>query len=595
MSTEIPRPEHPRPQFQRDDWLNLNGTWQFAMDFSDSGSQRGWPGDPSGLDREILVPFCPESRLSGVGYTDFIPCVWYARTFSVPASWSSRSVKLHFGAVDHDTDVWVNGTRVGSHEGGQSSFAFEITRALVPGENAVVVRARDDVRSGRQPAGKQSVRRDSFAAWYTRVTGIWQTVWLEAVAPTHLDAVQVLPDLGLGGFTIIPRFAGMRPGLRFRATLTAASGEQAQRERRLEAGGALFLDAPGARCWSPADPHLYDLVFEIVEEDRVVDRVTSYAGLRSIAIDGNRFRLNGEPLFLRLVLDQGMFPDGIWTAPSDEALRRDIECGIEAGFNGARLHQKVFEERAHYWADRLGYLTWAEFGDWGIDGLQFFPPAHGADVMQRGFDNHLAEWLSVVERDRNHPSIITWTPFNESQRKPGREGLHDRAVRRAVAQTRALDPTRPVHDVSGFTHVETDVFTAHEYEQEPVAFREKFSAVSPGAKEVPGAHAECAYQGQPYLVDEYGGTWWTEDAEETASWGYGQRPASKKEAIDRIEALTEVLVDHPHMAGYCYTQLTDVEQEQNGLYTADRVAKFDRARVRAIFGRDPGHEGESDE
>lgn len=587
MPVEIPRPEHPRPQFQRDAWLNLNGRWGFAFDPGDSGRERGWPEHPAALDREIVVPFCPESRLSGIGDADFHPCVWYARAFRVPPAWAGRRVKLHFGAVDFETTVWLNGRHVGSHVGGQSSFAFDVTAGMIAGENQLVVRARDDVRSGLQPAGKQSARHASFAAWYTRVTGIWQTVWLEAVEATHLAAVQILPDLARGGFASIPRVAAPRPGLRFAASVVQDGVPVVREEGPLQPGIPVFVAAPEARRWSPADPYLYDLVFELCENGRVLDRVSSYAGLRSVGIEGHRILLNGEPLFLRLVLDQGIFPDGIWTAPSDDALRRDIECGLAAGFNGARLHQKVFEERAHYWADRLGYLTWAEFGDWGIDGLQFFPPRHGPDVMQRGFDHHMAEWAQVVERDRNHPSIVAWTPFNESQRRAGREAMHDRAVRRAVERTRVLDPTRPVHDVSGFTHVETDLFTAHEYEQDVAAFREKFVAVTPDASDVPGANDVCRYAGQPYLVDEFGGTWWTDDPEERTSWGYGERPASQKEALDRIDGLTRVLRNHAHMAGYCYTQLTDVEQEKNGLFTADREPKFPLERVREIFGCKP--------
>lgn len=582
----VPRPEHPRPQLERESWLCLNGPWRFAFDFGRSGLERFLWNDPSPLDQEILVPFCPESRLSGIGHTDFIPEVWYARSFRVPDAWQGMRVRLHFGGVDYACSAWVNGLRVGYHEGGMASFCFDVTDALRPGENQLVVQACDDTRSGVQPLGKQSVRRDSFGAWYTRVTGIWQSVWLEAVAEVHLDGLQILPDLARGGFVLVPRIAGGERGLVLRATILQDGCERGSAEGPARSGAPLFIEAPGSHLWSPADPHLYDLRLELEQEGRVVDCVRSYAGLREIGIEGNRFVLNGEPLFLRLVLDQGYYPDGIWTAPDDAALRRDIELGQALGMNGARLHQKVFEERYHYWADRLGYLTWGEFGDWGIDGLQFFPPVGDASRLRQGFDAHLQEWLSVVERDRNHPSIITWTPFNETQRREGRERIHDGAIARAVALTRALDPSRPVHDASGFSHVETDVFSAHDYEQDVETFRKTFSVVTPDAREVPGSTPECPYAGQPYVVDEYGGTWWTETAEtdeEAGSWGYGKRPESVEEVLARIEGLTGVLTDHPQIAGFCYTQLTDVEQEKNGLYLDTREPKLDAARLRACF------------
>ena len=349
----------------------------------------------------------------------------------------------------------------------------------------------------------------------------------------------------------------------------------------------LVLDLPEPRLWSPSDPHLYDLVFELLRGDEVVDRVASYAGLRAFTIEGDRFLLNGEPIFLRLVLDQGFYPDGLWTAPSDGALKADIEAAQALGFNGARLHQKVFEERFHYWADRLGYLTWGEFPDWGLEGLNFFPPREDAVHQERALANHLSEWIEVVERDRNHPSIITWTPFNETNRRKGRERLYDRSVRKVVDLTRALDPTRPVHDASGWTHVDTDVYSVHDYEQDPEVFRARYAdgpVDDPPGRAVFGGEPGVAYAGQPYLLDEYGGTWWEDGAGDESGWGYGDRPKSADEALARIEALTAILLENPCMAGFCYTQLTDIEQERNGLYTDDRTLKFDAERLRAAFG-----------
>jgi len=601
---DIPRPEHPRPQFFRPHWRSLNGPWHFKCDPGDSGLQRGWPFDSRAIDDRINVPFCPESRLSGIGETDFMKVVWYCRHFDVPDAWCGQRVLLHFGAVDWSCRVWVNDVEVGQHVGGSSSFCLDITESL-GAENRVVVRAEDDVRSGLQPAGKQSVLHQSFGASYTRTTGIWQSVWLEAVAPTRIESIQILPDWTAGRFVIVPRFIGLDAPHTIRCIASSAGEPVARVQGPADNGLPIVVDLPSPRAWSPADPHLYDLRFELcrdefssdrqsletdrqsLETDRqCVDAVESYAGLRHLSVQGDRFVLNGEPVFLRLVLDQGFHPDGLWTAPSDDELRADIERAQALGFNGARLHQKVFEERFHYWADRLGYLTWGEFPDWGLEGMNFFPPRRDAIHQQRALDNHLREWCEVVERDRNHPSIIAWTPFNEANRRKGRERLYDRTMRKAYALTRALDPTRPVHDASGWTHVQTDIYSVHDYQQDPAEFRATYAAGPRDTGEARkrfGGEDGAAYAGQPFVVDEYGGTWWENGAEGDGSWGYGERPKSAEEALSRIVALTEVLLQNPAVAGFCYTQLTDIEQERNGLYTDARRLKFDAERLRAAF------------
>jgi beta-galactosidase/beta-glucuronidase len=577
----IPRPEHPRPQFRRDTWLNLNGTWSFRIDNGVSGEQAGWHDDPDCLDGRITVPFCPESKLSGVGHTDFMPAVWYGRRLDIPDAWSSRRVRLHFGAVDYECRAWVNGHSVGRHLGGSSSFFFDITSALEPGNNTLVVCARDDLRSGLQPGGKQCPDLHSRGCHYTRTTGIWQTVWLEAVPETSIESVCIVPDLDSSRFVLTPVFSAAQRGQTFRAVLLDGDDEIAASQVAAASGVAVALKIPSPRAWSPEEPHLYDLRFELLGGDHSVDTVLSYAGLRKFHIEGNRFFLNNRPIFLRFVLDQGFYPDGVWTAPSDAELKADIERAQAVGFNGARLHQKVFEERFHYWADRLGYLTWGEFCDWGLD---FGQP--------EAIENHRREWREIVCRDRNHASILAWTPFNETN---GPAQSHPEPHRRALEEiyhlTRALDPTRPVHDASGYVHVITDIFTVHDYEQDADKFCTTYTSVSPDNPQearVCFPDASVPYQGQPYVVDEYGGTWWVDGGDggtdRDAGWGYGNRPATIDEVYARIEALTAVLTAHPHIAGYTYTQLTDIEQEQNGIYTYDRQAKFDTARLKATFG-----------
>ncbi len=580
---QIPRPEHPKPQFHRDTWLNLNGEWNFGFDLGFSTAEKDWPKDGSRLDKKIIVPFCPESKLSGIGYTNFMNEVCYHRTFTVPKQWASKRVFLHFGAVDYDCRAWVNSTGVGRHYGGSSSFCFEITSRLRNGENDLFVCALDDVRSDVQPAGKQSRRLESHGVVYTRTTGIWQTVWLEARPKSFIESVRIVPDLDNSRFVLTPVINNYRRGLEFRATLLSATGKKLTSVRSQSADGiAQVLDVEKPRPWGPDDPYLYKLRFELLQSGRIIDTVNSYAGLRKFHIEGNKFYLNNKPIFLRHVLDQGFYPDGIWTAPSDKELKADIERSLAVGFNGARLHQKVFEERFHYWADRLGYLTWGEFCDWG--GSHSF-------ANPQGVHNHQREWREVVMRDLNHPSIVAWTPFNETAGAArSRFEIHRRAVKETVDLTRALDPTRPINDASGYVHVETDIFTVHDYDQNPETFRERYASVAPNGKNVFVRFPEISapYEGQPYSVDEYGGTFWTKEhatkkpaGNNRNQWGYGKTAEEVEELIGK---LTLILTDHPNIAGYCYTQLTDIEQEVNGIYTYERELKFDAERLKKFFG-----------
>ncbi|MFF9373904.1 glycoside hydrolase family 2 protein [Streptomyces griseoluteus] len=588
----VPRPEYPRPQFVRDAWLNLNGTWQFEIDRSDTGLERGLRERE--LADRITVPFCPESELSGIGETDFMEAVWYRRTVTVPADWTNARVLLHFGAVDHDTTVWANGTEVARHRGGFTPFSADLGGIAAPGkELTLVVRARD-TRHGSQARGKQATWFANSHCHYTRTTGIWQTVWLEPVPRTvALRRPRITPHLASGTFHLELPLTGNAPGHRVRATLADERGTIVTAEARadLDLTPLLTLAVPEdrQRVWSPADPHLYDLTFEILDaEGTPVDRVASYAGLRSVSIDGKRLLLNGAPVFQRLVLDQGYYPDGVMTAPTDAHLVRDIELGIAAGFNGARLHQKVFEERFLHHADRLGYLVWSEFGDWGCEvGVR--------DDNQRPDASYVAQWLEALERDYSHPSVIGWCPLNETY-----QNLHDRItqlddVTHAMFRaTKQADGTRPVIDASGYAHrvPETDVYDSHCYEQDPVEFAKTMRGLAEDRPYVntgpDGRVWSVPYNGQPYFCSEFGGIWWDAAAAAEAagnvldeSWGYGERPRSAEEFVERFIGLTGVLLDDPDMFGYCYTQLTDVFQERNGVYRFDRGEKVDTALLRA--------------
>ncbi|GAA3864619.1 glycoside hydrolase family 2 protein [Tessaracoccus defluvii] len=590
----IPKPEHPRPQLVRADWLNLNGTWEFEIDAGDSGFERGLVDAPYG--REILVPFAPESTASGIGDTDFLNAVWYRRTVRLPESWEGRDVLLHFGAVDHDATVWVDGQEVARHRGGFSSFTANLAGLVTAGEEfTLVVRARDP-HGVPQARGKQANWYYNSECFYTRTTGIWQTVWLEAVGRTHLSSVHIVPNLGDTSFTVGAEISGHRPGTTLEAVLRDEAGEVARASVPVvEMGPSLRLPIPAdrVRTWSPADPHLYDLTVRVVAGDELLDEVGSYAGLRSVTIDGRRLLLNGEPVFQRLVLDQGYWPDTLMTSPSDEALRADIELAMAAGFNGARLHQKVFEERFYYHADKLGYLVWGEFGDWGAGG-------HGpAGDHQQPTASFITQWVEVLRRDRNHPSIVGWCPLNETWQPMGdRISQLDDVTHGMYLATKASDPTRPVLDTSGYSHRVrgADVYDSHDYEQNPAKFRENHAGLAtdtPYQNEHDGRVISIDYAGQPYFVSEYGGIWWNselaavdpdaeQDPNRVDSWGYGSRVRTLEEWYARFEGLTNVLLEDPRMFGYCYTQLTDTFQEQNGIYGFDRSLKFDVDRISAI-------------
>ena len=575
-----PRSEYPRPQFVREDWINLNGTWSYEFDFSHSGMDRRL-FESEGFENAIVVPFAPQSELSGVGFKDFISEMWYHRTINVPQDWAGKKIILHFGAVDYIASVYIDGRIAGRHWGGSSSFSLDITRLVTPGQDHnLVVRVEDDERSGQYAKGKQCGRFASFGCEYTRTTGIWQTVWIEPVSKTGLKDVYIVPDLDQSRFVVEPSYYGLAAGQQLRVTVK--DGSKTVSSCTVSASGQSFAELPvkKAKTWSPESPFLYDIELEVLDaEGNVTDKALSYAGMRKVHIEGNRIYLNNEPVYLRLVLDQGFYPDGVWTAPSDEALKHDIELSMAAGFNGARLHQKVFEPRFHYWADRLGYLTWGESASWG---------ANINDPLSAR--NFLTEWEETVIRDRNHPSIIMWTPFNETWEHPeDREAAREacRMVSDVYKLTKNLD-YRPCHDVSGNYHVMTDVFSVHQYMQNPEDLKKWLSPVDGLVRHHDLEHREVEYDGQPYLVDEYGGIKWVVGQEfSEISWGYGDAPKTLDEFYERLEALTDVILGFDHICGYCYTQLTDVEQEQNGIYNYDRTPKFDMEKIRAVFTRIP--------
>ncbi len=576
----IPRAEHPNPQWERETWKNLNGPWEFEFDFGCSAVERRlW--EKKRFDREILVPFCPESRLSGIGYTDFISGVAYRRNFELSQEELSGRVLLHFGAVDYEASVYVNGTLVGSHKGGYTSFCFDITKHVAPGPNTLFVAVKDDVRSGLQPKGKQAHLYASSGCDYTRTTGIWQTVWLEFVPERHIQSAKYYPDPANGKVTVTGLVQGQGT-----LQLTALWEDKPVGEAALSVEDGFFtaqLDLSETHLWEPGKGGLYTLLLSFGE-----DRVKSYFGLRTAKFQGRKFLLNGKSLFQRFVLDQGFYPDGIYTAPTEEDLVKDIQLSFAAGFNGARLHEKVFEARFLYHCDRLGYLVWGEYPNWGLD------HAHPLST-----ETYLNQWSEAVERDFNHPAIIGWCPFNETWGY--REEREKNALLTSLYKlTKRLDPTRPCIDSSGNYRILSEVYDIHDYDQDTQSFQARWDGLTDriretggvipaedpffnSAPEGPSGRAPFfnqPYDNQPIFVSEYGGIRWPDDTVE--GWGYGNAPATPEEFFARYKGLTEALLNNPEIFGFCYTQLYDVEQEVNGLYTYGRAQKFDISLIRKI-------------
>lgn len=555
---------------ERSQWLNLNGVWQFEIDKSRSGHDRKFYERDS-FDSEILVPFCPESSLSGVKDVDFLNCVWYYRKFTVPEQWrqDGRRVILHFGACDFKTDVFVNKEHVGTHKGGYSSFSFDITEFMHDGENTVVVSAEDDPRNPMQARGKQCGNYFSMNCDYTRTTGIWQTVWLECRERKHVKSLKMYPDLKNGTITIHGTTSGLGElsiKALYEGRLMGQASVTTQNERF-----EVTIELAEQHPWELGMGRLYDLFINFEG-----DEVKSYFGLRDIAFDGFKFLLNGESCFQRLVLDQGFYEDGIYTARDEETLIRDIDLSMAAGFNGARLHQKVFEPRFLYHCDKKGYMVWGEYPNWGLD---------ISDMNILG--NILPEWIEVVERDFNHPSIVAWCPFNETWDYCAKR-QNDDILRIIYKTTKALDSTRPCVDASGNFHVITDIYDVHDYDQNPATLKEHYDRL-PNENILHDHHGgRQTYRGEPVMISEYGGIGWDLSGN---GWGYGNAPKTIEEFYERYEGLTTAILDNPCISGFCYTQLYDVEQEKNGLYTYGREPKFDMGKIKMINERKAAIEG----
>lgn len=588
---------HPRPQFTRKRWFDLGGEWQFAYDDADQGRVQRWMDREEIFPLRILVPFPPESTLSGIGDRSFHPVVWYRRTFVVEVGSDSVAGQrwlLHFGAVDYRAEVWVNGRFVVGHEGGHVPFHVDVSDALRPdGEQIVVVRAEDLPTDAYQPRGKQDLQLEPHNVWYERTTGIWQPVWLEPVPASRIGTVRWVTDVERGalgaqvGLVAVPAGAVLQIAVSLRGelladdryTVTASAARDGLTREILLPRAEMGLNRRDW-LWSPEHPNLMDVALTLLDDaGAVLDHLDSYVGFRSVGTSASRFTLNGRPYYLRMVLEQGYWPQSHLAAPSADALRREVEWVKELGFNGVRLHQKVEDPRFLYWCDRLGVAVWAEL-----------PAAYGWSTVAA--TRSAREWLEVLERDASVPSIVTWVPVNESWGVPG---LQQDPAQRAFVQAmyslaKALDATRPVVGNDGWEHVASDLITVHDYAGDASTLRDRYgslSAVTQTLTEVQPFYRPVLLPGlvreqQPILLTEFGGI--SYQAGEGFWNGYG----TATDGIDFLRRYTELLdavLDSPVLAGFCYTQLTDTGQERNGLLTAAREPKADPAVFHSVTQR----------
>lgn len=592
-----PTDGHPFPQLRRPLWTSLDGPWDFAHDDAQEGVAQGWPahGVPAGLARTILVPFPPESTASGIGQRGLHPVVWYSRTLTrsqvrdAGLGTQGERLLLHLGAVDYRASVWVNGVHVGDHEGGHVPFALDVTHALGQGDALVVVRAEDLPRDAGQPRGKQDWQESEHVIWYARTTGIWQHVWIEAVPVLALEELAWTPSRACDEVAL--EVVTNRPvpqGTRVSAELSVDGRTLASASATLSECSVATLRVPLREMvhgqhyeellWSPQHPRLIDAVVRLQAPDGRGDEVVSYLGLRSVGVDRGRFVLNDRPCYVRAVLEQGFWPDSHLAAPSDAALREEVELIVSLGFNAARIHQKVEDPRFLYWADRLGLMVWGEI-------------AAPYEFTTQSVTRLVAEWTAAVRRDRSHPCVVTWVPINESWgvQHIGNRG-EQQAFSRAISDlTRALDPSRPVVSNDGWEHTCSDILTIHDYDPDNAAVRARYATpealeammagfgplgrviVAPGHRRDPQA---------PVMVSEFGGIRYVE-GDRDQSWGY-TTAADAQDFEARLRQVFSALQASPVLAGFCYTQLTDTMQEANGLADAARRPKIAAELIRGI-------------
>lgn len=572
---------HPRPQFQRENWLSLDGKWQFTFDDDNSGVQNGWFRQfPEG--RTIEVPFTYETKASGIHEQNHHDYIWYSRKVQLK---TDKNILLHFEGSDYLTTVWVNGEKAGDHKGGYAAFTFDITPFAKDGENTITVRVEDSFDTS-QPRGKQRWLEKNFGCWYVQTTGIWKTVWIEYVEGTHIEYVKITPDYDHQSVTFEIETNDPRNK---KETLVQAdisfSGEKIQTVSALIKDGKAKMistilkngDIWSLQKWSPETPNLYDVTFTLQQDQEKVDEITSYFGVRKISIEGNKILLNNEELYQRLILDQGYWEESHLTAPSIEALEKDIDRILEMGYNGLRKHQKIEDNRFLYLCDKKGLLVWSEM-------------AATYSFDDKAIANFTEEWLNILKQNYNHPSIITWVPFNESW---GISNIYQdfrmqRFTESIYYLTKTLDPMRPVVTNDGWEHTISDIITLHDYEEAGEVLYHRYkdekvllsNQMQHNQFKFPFAKG-YSYKGQPVIISEFGGIAFTSEE----GWGYGNQVKDEEAFMERFDQVHRAIQDLGYVSGYCYTQLTDVQQEVNGLLTIDREPKVNLEQVKKINER----------
>ena len=566
---------YPRPQLVRPEWTSLNGAWKFTFDNEQRFDMTTRPAEWS---HQINVPFPPESPQSGINDRGFHMACWYQREFDCQPG--DDRVMLHFGAVDYRATVWVNGHLVATHEGGHAPFSADISKALdASGKQVVTLHAEDDPHDLAKPRGKQDWQLEAHSIWYPRTTGIWQTVWIERVPRTFIQKIQWTPhfenfEIGCSVYvhgdardTLLVEVEILHGEKVLASDLYKVIGNEAHRKIGLSDPG--IDDSRNELLWSPERPTLLDARITLRCGDTVLDEVTSYTAMRSVAISRDRFMLNGRPYHLRLVLDQGYWNDSLMTAPSDDALRRDVELAKAMGFNGVRKHQKIEDPRYLYWADRLGLMVWEEM-----------PSAYR--FTAKAITRMVHEWTEVMDRDYSHPCIVVWVPFNESWGVPNLMSTqsHRNAVEALYHLTRTLDSTRPVIGNDGWEAAATDIIGIHDYDADPEKIRARYSDKTQELfdRRRPGGRILTLdgypHRGQPIMLTEFGGIAYVKAQEAQGSaWGYSSA-TGQGELAESYRKLLEVVNGTIMFSGFCYTQFADTFQEANGLLYADRTPKF---------------------
>jgi len=567
----IPRSEYPRPQFVRENWMCLNGEWDFSFDVDT-------------FDQKIIVPYAHQTKLSGINIQDFYDTVWYKKEFEVPRNMKGKTVILHFGAVDYYCQVWVNDVFILDHTGGHIGFEADITHALKDGLNEIKLKVHDDASDMEMPRGKQFWEKTSRSIFYTRTTGIWQTVWLEAVENTYLERVFMTPDINKMTLDVQYEIAGHSPAeteLRMDVffsgnLITTYTVKDLRNEGKCSIGmdaQALLTWQPFEQMvWTPESPRLFDITFTVFVDGKVTDKVESYFGMRKVSVENGKFLLNDRPYYQKLLLDQGYWEDSLLTAPTDEAFVEDIRLAKEMGFNGVRKHQKIEDPRFLYHADKMGFLVWGEI-------------AAAYSYSKKYVKRITHEWIDEIFRDYNHPSIVAWTPLNESWGVTGimvdeQQQAHSAAM---VYLTKSLDKTRLVISNDGWEHTATDLLTIHDYEGRKDILKERYKDLEAILASTPASRPLYAngweYIGEPILMTEFGGI-----SYKTGTWdGWGYTSAvSDEDFAQRLYGVISAMLESPLIQGYCYTQITDVEQEINGLLTYDRKPKIDLSIIKQI-------------